>query len=143
MKNSKNLFALIALVLVSLSQVAFAQEEKEKEKQGPCSTDIQQFCSDITPGKGRIAACLKAHEDKVSAGCRQHEQSMMGEMKNIHQACRADMQKFCTSVKPGEGRVMGCLKQHESELSTLCKTEVDKMKEKVGEMIMGNTTEDN
>ena len=33
------------------------------------------------------------------------------------QACRADAQKLCAGAKPGGGRVMACLKQHEAELS--------------------------
>ena len=34
--------------------------------------------------------------------------------------CAADVQKFCKDVKPGEGRVIECLKSHQSELSQAC-----------------------
>ncbi|HCC46634.1 MAG TPA: hypothetical protein DEQ38_00715 [Elusimicrobia bacterium] len=35
--------------------------------------------------------------------------------------CAADAAKFCKDVKPGEGRVAACLKEHEKELSQACK----------------------
>ena len=35
-------------------------------------------------------------------------------------ACRADVQKLCKGIHPGEGRIAACLKQHESEISPGC-----------------------
>lgn len=35
--------------------------------------------------------------------------------------CKADVEKFCKDVKPGEGRIIDCLKAHEAELSADCK----------------------
>jgi len=42
------------------------------------------------------------------------------EERNNPQACRADVEKFCKGVKPGSGRIVKCLKQHESEVSSAC-----------------------
>jgi hypothetical protein len=38
--------------------------------------------------------------------------------------CSADMAKFCKDVKPGGGKKMKCLKEHESDLSDACKKEM-------------------
>lgn len=35
--------------------------------------------------------------------------------------CRADMQKYCKDVKPGGGRMMQCMKEHEADLSAECR----------------------
>lgn len=35
--------------------------------------------------------------------------------------CAADFEKLCKDVKPGGGRLLACLKQHEAELSATCK----------------------
>lgn len=37
--------------------------------------------------------------------------------------CRADAEKFCKDIKPGDGRLIACLKEHEAELSAECKAE--------------------
>ena len=36
-------------------------------------------------------------------------------------SCAADREKFCSQTPPGAGRVVVCLRQHESELSEACK----------------------
>ena len=36
-----------------------------------CKADIKTLCVDVKPGGGRIAACMKANEAKVSEGCKQ------------------------------------------------------------------------
>jgi cysteine rich repeat protein len=35
-------------------------------------------------------------------------------------ACKADVEKYCSEVKPGEGRILACLKEHQSQLQTAC-----------------------
>ena len=42
-------------------------------------------------------------------------------MKRIHQACGADVERFCKDVPSGRGRVAICLNAHASELSAGCK----------------------
>lgn len=43
------------------------------------------------------------------------------------QACGAEREKFCASVKPGGGRVVACLKQHQAELSPACQSAMGAM----------------
>jgi hypothetical protein len=50
-----------------------------------------------------------------------------------HGACRADVEQFCKDVKPGEGRIIDCLKQHENELSEQCKAAGEKMRSRANE----------
>ena len=39
-------------------------------------------------------------------------------------ACKADAEKLCAGVRPGEGRIVQCLKEHRKDLSPECKKEV-------------------
>lgn len=36
-------------------------------------------------------------------------------------ACQADVQRFCSGVQPGGGRLGKCLKEHARELSPQCR----------------------
>ena len=35
-----------------------------------CRFDISRFCSDVSPGGGRVADCLKANQDDLSPECK-------------------------------------------------------------------------
>jgi len=41
-------------------------------------------------------------------------------------ACGTDIQKLCTGVQPGGGRILACLKQHKDQVSDGCKQAVVK-----------------
>jgi hypothetical protein len=41
-------------------------------------------------------------------------------------ACKADVEKLCSGVQPGGGRIIGCLKQNEAQVSASCKDAVAK-----------------
>lgn len=47
--------------------------------------------------------------------------------------CAGDVAKFCGNVKPGEGRIAGCLKQNEAQLSPTCKAHLVQVKEALKE----------
>src|SRR5512139_1057413 len=34
-----------------------------------CKAEIDTYCKDVTPGEGRVLACLFAREDKLSMRC--------------------------------------------------------------------------
>jgi len=44
--------------------------------------------------------------------------------------CADDIAKFCKDVKPGEGGLHKCLKEHEKELSQACKSSIDETRKK-------------
>lgn len=50
--------------------------------------------------------------------------------------CRADAEKFCKEIKPGDGRLIACLKEHEAELSAECKTKGLEVQENVKALVM-------
>lgn len=47
-------------------------------------------------------------------------------------ACKADAEKICPGVKPGGGRLIGCLKEHENDVTIGCAKELKAIKSKMG-----------
>jgi Golgi apparatus protein 1 len=108
-----------------------------------CKSDVDKLCSDVTPGEGRIAACLDSKEDQLSPGCHKEWISTKAEIsKRIDKAevafrrdCGTDVQKFCANVPSGRGRLWSCLGQHEPDLSNSCQNFQAKLEQKLSEFI--------
>ena len=45
--------------------------------------------------------------------------------------CKADYKRLCGNVKPGQGRLQACLKQHKDEISPECKAFLETKKEEI------------
>jgi len=45
--------------------------------------------------------------------------------------CRADVERLCSDVEPGEGRIMACLRENKSEVSRACKTHMKERREEM------------
>lgn len=63
---SKLSFVAIALV-VAFSGGVSAQSSDQR---GACKADYDKFCAGITPGGGKIIACLNDKRDQLSATCK-------------------------------------------------------------------------
>jgi len=125
--------AILAVLLFAAAAAVKAAEApaakgKAQEPAEACKADVEKFCKDVTPGGGRIMACLKAYEDKISEGCKatreKGKERGMEKMKKFMEACKTDMDKLCKDVKGGHGEKVRCLKQNEKSLSAGCATEL-------------------
>lgn len=125
-------FSSVFFVL-ALGSFAHAHEEASAPAAaaggGACAADVAQLCSGVEHGDGRIAKCLRDNKDKVSAECKANHEKMKAAFKEVKEACHDDVEKFCSSVKGGKGRIMKCMKEHKEELSAGCKAEIAEMKE--------------
>ena len=90
--------------------------------QQACAGDIAAYCQGIPQGGGKIAACLRANEAKLSPGCRQGMAKMAGMMKEVVSACEDDMHRYCAGAAPGTAKE--CLRANFRELSMPCKREL-------------------
>ncbi len=111
---------LIAALLFWL--VPSVAQTQEISKKGPCGTDIEKFCKDVQPGQGRIIKCMRKHEGELSPACKNYVAEAKEQQKEFKRDCNADALKFCKNVRPGGGRIVNCLKQHQVELSAGCNT---------------------
>ena len=118
----KLLSQVLFISLITIGFHSFAEHE------GPCANDAKTLCAGIEHGEGRIMKCLKEHKDKLSSECKAHGEKMKEAMKDIKEACHADVEKFCSGVEKGKGRIMRCMKEHKEFLSDVCKKEIEDKK---------------
>lgn len=60
---------LTAAALLCACQAAFAQE-LTAEQRNACMGDYEKYCKSVTPGGGRIIACLAKESDKLTPACK-------------------------------------------------------------------------
>lgn len=93
----------------------------------PCLSDIQKLCAGVPAGGGALAKCMKDKESKISAECRAQAQAMKERIQDKKEACGADVEKFCASLKAAGGKgVMKCLRANKEHLSDACKNSFDR-----------------
>jgi hypothetical protein len=60
---------LTATALLCLAQAATAQEMTAAQRDA-CMGDYEKYCKGVTPGGGRIIACLAKESDKIARPAR-------------------------------------------------------------------------
>jgi hypothetical protein len=128
MKKSTRLYYAAIWGVLFMAVVMFGSRAYAAE-QNPCSEDIEKFCKNVGPGPA-LLGCLEEHESQLSDKCKDYEIKMEGprgesrefvrQQMRIRQACRSDVEKFCSDVKPGSYSVGLCLTSHLDELSEPC-----------------------
>jgi hypothetical protein len=93
-----------------------------------CDKELTVYCKDVTPGEGRVLACLYAHEDKLSGKCQYALYDAAAQLERAVNAlaytvneCRDDLTKFCSNIEPGQGRLLQCIEKNDAKVSKRCK----------------------
>jgi len=124
---------LFSLCIVFMAAtVASAGESLVDTVAKGCEKELNSYCANVTPGEGRILACLYAHGDKLSGQCEyalydaavQLERAVAA-LSYLANECDADLEKYCSSVTPGQGRLIDCLDKNSKNISKRCKQAVD------------------
>jgi len=118
---------VIGMVLVFSGVVSAQQGLVESVVKG-CDKELKTYCKDVTPGEGRGLACLYAFSDKLSTKCEyalydaaaQLERAVAALSYTVNE-CRDDLTKFCSDIKPGEGRLLQCLEKNDAKVTKRCK----------------------
>ena len=51
-------------------------------------------------------------------------EKLTAKVTRLESACAEDIQKYCSTVTPGEGRMIYCMEAHEDKISTKCAFEL-------------------
>jgi hypothetical protein len=148
MKNPMHLLAGLALLpLLGILSVGSASAQTDIAKaiqtklaaeaaklESSCADDIKKYCSDVTPGEGRMIYCMQAHEDKISPKCAfdleeaaTDVQLSADNLKDAITACHAEITGVCGKTQPGQGRIAACLIANKPTASNGCVDALDKI----------------
>jgi hypothetical protein len=100
-------------VLLLAAGSAMAQQAPVRRA---CAADLQQHCSAVQPGEGRLRACVQQNFAAFSEPCKQ----MLLSSVAVVRACREDVHKTCGGVQPGGDQIQACMKDHFAEYSEPC-----------------------
>ena len=111
---------------------AWAQDDVIDNVLEACKPEIEAYCSQVTPGEGRLLACFYAHGDKISGRCEYalYEgaaalEQFAAALTHLATQCHDDLLKYCGDVELGEGRVGTCLLEHKAEVTEPCSQAID------------------
>ena len=118
--------AIVALTLLPVMGAA-AQEDPVEAALEACKPEIETFCSQVTPGEGRLLACFLAHEDKLSGQCgwavyeaMDALEEFMDAVTYLAESCWDDIIEQCAEVEMGEGRIATCLLESQEKVTPVC-----------------------
>jgi hypothetical protein len=96
-----------------------------------CAADIHDLCGRVTPGAGRLALCMRAHEDQFSRRCQwtleRASQVLESSAHRVVETCWNEVRKLCGDAD----RVGQCVGQKKASLSASCNAVVTILGQKV------------
>ena len=122
-------FLLALSIVTHTASTTFAQSSIVEYVIKACHSEINNYCSQVTPGNGRMLACFYAHEDKLTVNCINALYDGMATLERVVETvsyvasqCRQDIDSLCDATVPGEGRIAECLLDKKAELSSHCRS---------------------
>lgn len=92
-----------------------------------CKLELETLCKGVTPGDGRVLACLYAYGDQISGQC---EYALYDASVQLNRAvsalafvaheCSDDLDEFCGEVAVGRVRLLECLDKNAEKISQRC-----------------------
>ncbi len=127
MKSKKFFGIVLSLVFLVAMPVSAEQSLVQSVAEG-CKAELETYCKDVTPGDGRILACLYAYGDKLTGQCEfalydaavQLERAVAA-LAYVANECADDLDQYCSDVAMGQGRLLKCLEKSDKKVSQRCK----------------------
>ncbi|MTI45974.1 Cysteine rich repeat-containing protein [Roseibium hamelinense] len=135
------LSGIVVSVSVLAASLAFdaRQDAQASSLMTACKVDIDTLCKGVKEGRGRVSACLFAHDTKVSGTCKPELAKVTGSstfkkmlpasLNSLHgsdqaaalqQTCGNDIKAQCGGVGAGTDKVLACLYSRSSSISKPC-----------------------
>jgi hypothetical protein len=120
-------FLIAASLVFMVGGESLAQKGPLETAVEGCKKELETYCQGVTPGEGRVLACLYAYSDKLSGRCEYALYDASAQLERavtaltyVANECRGDLEKYCANIQPGQGRLAACLKKNDAKLSGRC-----------------------
>ncbi len=135
--------AVLATCVLGLAGQAWAQQPSQSQIAAirqSCRSDYQSYCASVPTGGPQALSCLQEHAASLSPACGKAVAATGGAAKatpsirenaapanpraaaaELRAQCGMDFRTHCRGVRPGGGRALACLKDHQESLSPGCK----------------------
>ena len=80
-RMSAQKLSVTAVCLLALFSFAMSGPIGHAQQFAYCKADVHRLCAGVQPGGGRLAQCLKAHENEVSIGCAKELKNVKSKME--------------------------------------------------------------
>ena len=116
-------------LVLSLTPLASASAEESVVEMvvNSCKIELVDYCSRVTPGRGRVVACLYAHSDKLREDCSLAIEIgvvqlnlVLSAVSHVVDRCQNDLDKYCGDVEIGGGRMYQCMSKNKANLEPTC-----------------------
>ncbi|MEI6986231.1 MAG: cysteine rich repeat-containing protein [Rhodospirillaceae bacterium] len=120
-------WVIAVFVIVTTCMPVQAQKAEIPAEPNPaCAADAKKLCTDIkgSPdnikvGPSNIIDCLKKNAETVTPECKV---ALTATKPPVAQSpCKADIEKLCPAIEPGQGRYAECLHKNMAMLSAQCR----------------------
>ena len=81
-----------------------------------------------TGARGSFLRATAVSAVAAAVGCFALGDMASAQQSAVRQACAADYHAYCSDVRPGGGRIVGCLKQNADKLSQSCQQALASLK---------------
>ena len=126
MKRSISFLVSLAMCL-AFSASVFAVENIVESVAKGCEKEINKYCKKVTVGEGRVLACLYAysaysHWPEILSlyDAAVQLERFIAALTYVANECDEDLQKYCSAVAAGEGRLLACLDKNASKIQKRC-----------------------
>jgi len=138
MSRTSTIFA-VAVVFAGLCLSSSGGSAHASGLMSACKADLATLCSGVKEGRGRLSACLFAHDSRVSGSCKPELEKVTNsstfktmlpaslsalhgteQAADLNKICSTDIQAQCGGIGPGTERVLACLYSHSASISKPC-----------------------
>ncbi|WP_269581765.1 cysteine rich repeat-containing protein [Roseibium sp. Sym1] len=134
--------AVLAAALAIPLTTAPAGSARANSLMTACKVDVASLCKGVPEGRGRISACLFAHDNRISGTCkpelskitssgtfRKMVPSSLNSLKGsagdtqLRRVCAGDIKTYCGGVGSATDRILACLYAWSNRIGKSCHAE--------------------